>query len=206
MFDSLEQLKAVSKELLVDVPNPPRLNRLEGWLQKAHQRFQDELKAYRDQLEEAKVQLGLSPHVAIIPDRTSLVAFRSAFEKVDVWFRDPDRDPAKLPAMITGLPRLETVILGQIPLSGVSEADPNRLEMVLHAAEQIAVKNRGQANLDAEITQRVRRCIRHLIELRTAYDKGGKQWINAIRTKDKTFEQIIALLRFNLESSLRFWT
>ena len=77
-------------------------------------------------------------------------------------------------------------------MDGVSEGDSNRLEEVLRAAEQTAIKNRGQGDLDNDVRQRLRRRIRHLLEIRTAYQREGRQLLLAIRTKDQVFEQIMA--------------
>jgi hypothetical protein len=59
--------------------NAPRADRLDDWLQEARMRFQT--KAYRKRLNELKVELGVSPHGAIVPDRRSLARFRFVFAK-----------------------------------------------------------------------------------------------------------------------------
>jgi hypothetical protein len=186
--EALEELKAASQAL----PTPPRLDRLDSWLQKARRRFLDELRAYRDRLGEVKVELGLSPHAPVVPDRTSLARFRAVYEKADDWFRNPERNPAELPTLVAELPRLGNVILGHIALNGVSEGDPNRREEVLRAAEQTAIKNRGQDDLDNEVRQRVRRRISHLLEVRTAYQRERQRLLLSLRTKDQVFEQMMA--------------
>ncbi len=139
-----------------------------------------------------KFELGLSPHAPVVPDRTSLAKFRAVFDKADEWARNPRRNRAELPLLVARLPKMENVILGQIAWDGVSEGDPNRLEGLLRAAEQTAIKNRGQDGLDNDGRQRVRRRTSHLLELRTAYQREGQQWWLAIRTNDQVFEQLMA--------------
>ena len=49
--------------------------------------FSREIVALRDALDELKVDLGLSPHAAVIPDRRNLAGFRDTWKAVDVWSR-----------------------------------------------------------------------------------------------------------------------
>lgn len=188
----LEQLKAVSREAFAEVPGAPRLNRLDRWLEIARQRFEEHLQAYRGRLNAVKAELGLSPNAPVVPDRRGLIRFRTVFEKTDSWFRNPQRNPSVLPTIAAELPRLENVILGETSFFDVSETDPARREAWLNAAEQTAIKNRGQGEPDKEVDQRIRRRLKRLFEIGDAYQKERQRFLLALQAKNQTFEKITA--------------
>lgn len=188
---ALEELKAAYEEIQGALPQPRRPVRLENWLSNARKRFLDEVRGYRIRLTQVKAELGLSASAPVIPDRTSLAGFQAVFENVDEWFRKPDRKTEELPAIVARLPRLEDVILGKIALGAGSETDPNRVEVILRGAAQIAGKSRGQGGLDDDVRKRIRRGVTDLLEIRTAYQEEGQKLLRAIVRKDEVFEQIM---------------
>jgi hypothetical protein len=187
----LEELKAAYQEANAGAPNPPRPTRLDGWLEKGRARFQNELRAYRDRLGQVKAELGLVQNASVVPDRTTLAGFRSVFEKVEEWFRNPDRDPADLRTIVARLPRLPDRVLGQIPLGVALGSDPKKANEGLQAAEQVLAANRGRGDLDSEVGPRVGGRIARLLELRASYGKESRQFLLAIQAKDEAFELIM---------------
>ena len=134
---------------------------------RARQRLAEEIRQFRDRLDEIKVALGLSPHAAVILDRQSLAGFRAVFESVEDWARGPQRNPQALPRLVERLPALGEVVLDGQPIFAKIETNPDIWEDVLATATGLAIKNRvdrdsARPPLDAgvQLELRVRRRIR----------------------------------------------
>jgi hypothetical protein len=97
-------------------------------LLQARQGLADNVGHFRDGLDELKVALGLSPRVAVLPDRRRLAAFHDAFEAMENWSKDPSRNLAQLPRLVGQLPAVGDLMAdGQAILSKI-EHDPDRRE------------------------------------------------------------------------------
>ena len=168
-------------------------------LVEARQAMSDEVRQFRDRLDQVKVSLGLSPHAAVVPDRESIAAFPATFDAVESWSRQPDRILSDLPALVERLPALGDVVVdGQPILDGLAH-DRDQPEEVLAGAVRLGIKNRGvlgqgQAPADAgpELELRVRRAIRDLVEDRRAYESQKRIYEMGIRLQDQAFERMIA--------------
>jgi hypothetical protein len=171
------------------------VDRTAAVLQQARRRLGDALLHYRDRLDEVKVELGLSPHAAVVPDREPLAAFREVFEAADRWSTDPGRRLEELPRLVGRLPRLEDMVLDAVAgRPAVDEADrhPGRLDDVLSAAERAAVKNRGAGpDADGGLGLRARRRVRHLLAIRREFEEEKQALVLALRMKDLAFEQAL---------------
>ena len=107
---ALSQLKSVFQELIKGEASGLTDNDLdhdEEALQQARHRYLEECRIYRDRLDRLKVELGLSPHAAVVLDRSSLAPFRAVFAEADEWQRRPDRKMEELPQIVGKLPSLE---------------------------------------------------------------------------------------------------
>ncbi len=112
----------------------------------------DELQ-YRQVIDQFKYQLGLPPDVQMILDRSPIGPFRDVFNKLEEWSARDDHDPADLPGIIDGLPKLETIVLDgrnlfeyrktgdEVKLIPVY-AEAERLQDFLLTCERIALENR----------------------------------------------------------------
>jgi hypothetical protein len=168
-------------------------------LVRARQELSDEIRDFRDGLDDLKIALGLSPRAAVIPDRASLAAFRGVFEAVEAWARNPNRNLHDLSVLVDRLPALGDVVVEGQPILGRIESEPGRLEPSLTAAGRIALKNRlepapGQAPGDADVAleRQVRRRIRHLSAMQQAYDGQKRTYLLALLLKDQAFERLFA--------------
>ena len=165
----------------------------------ARQTLSDEIADFRDQLEELKVALGLSPHAPVILDRESMAAFSRVTEQVQSWQRRSDRQLPELPRIIKELPALGDVTVEGRSILAPMEGSPAQQAEVLTRAARLAIKNRGaadndQASADAAATLElnVRRRIRRLFEIRRAYEGHQRRYDLAIRGLDQAFEQVVA--------------
>ena len=160
--------------------------------------FSREVVALRDALDELKVELGLSPHAAVIPDRRNLAGFRDTWKAVDVWARRPDRSLAELPRIVEHLPTLGDAIVGGQPILRAIEQAPPRMEDLLKDAARLAIKNRGvnkaqpTGDRDAALELRVRRRVRHLLELHRDYADQKRGYVLAVRLRDQAFERLVS--------------
>ena len=57
-------------------------------------------RAYRDRLESWKLDLGLSPTSAVVPDKSPLVAFMTVFDALDQWKLDARRKRESIPQIV----------------------------------------------------------------------------------------------------------
>jgi hypothetical protein len=191
--DSLEMLRKVFGELLKGEASglgQSDFDRVDLSLQKARQRFLSELRDYRDKLDEVKVELGLSPASAIVPDQTRIAGFHDVFARADDWMRDPNRKLGDLPKLVDELPRLPDVVVGQVVLNaapGLPDDERGQLDAALRAAE----KQRPGGNVDG-LDLRIRRRVRFLLEARHFYDVEKRAYLLALRMKDAAFESLIA--------------
>jgi hypothetical protein len=161
-------------------------------------RLEDEIRQYRDGLDELKFMLGLSPRAAVILDRQSLAAFGAVFDAAESWARNPHRTLHELYLILEQIPALGEVFLDGQPILAQIETNPDRWEEVLTNAAQLAIKNRSEqearapANSGIELERRVRRRIRNLFDTKRAYLAEKRSYDVAIRLKDQAIERLIA--------------
>jgi hypothetical protein len=179
--------------------SPLDLDRVNAALLEARRGLSDEIGQFRDQLDEVKVALGLSPHAPVIPDRQSLATFRTAFEAVQYWFMDPDRAPYDMRKLTHKLPTLGKVVVDRNPILGAFEGEPEPGEAVLANAVRIALKNRvgleepwAGDETDTPLEVRVRRHIRNLFQTRQAYHAEKRNYEFATRLRDQSLEHLVA--------------
>jgi hypothetical protein len=175
------------------------LDMVSAALVRVRQSLSDEIGQFRDKLDEVKVALGLAPHAPVIPDRRSLNAFGTAFEAVESWSKQPDRNLSVLSQLAQKPPALGDVVVDGHPILGTVEGNPDPGEDVLANAVRLAIKNRGgpdqghaAGDTDAQLELRVRRRIRHLFERRRAYQAEKRSYELAVRLKDQSFERMIS--------------
>jgi hypothetical protein len=166
---------------------------------RAQQNLADEIRQYRDGLDELKFMLGLSPHAAVILDRRSLAPFRALHDSVATWTRMPTRDFETLHKLVARLPALGEVVFDRRSLIAQVESNPDQLEEILTNAAQLAVKNRSErdkaltpGNSGVQLELQVRRRIRALIDTTRAYEGEKRLYELSIRTQDQTFERLVA--------------
>jgi hypothetical protein len=172
------------------------LDWVEGQLAQARLILIAEAARYQDGLDALKVELGLSPHAPVVPDRESLAAFRDVFAASEQWSRDPNRVLTELPRLAGRLPEPGTVLVRGRPILDLIERDPSHREDVLKEASRVATRDRGGAAApdvsDGRAELQVRRRIRHLLETRQAYEVERRRFILVLRQKDHAFERLIA--------------
>jgi hypothetical protein len=170
------------------------VDRCDEALQQARGRLAAELTGYRDRLDELKVELGLSPDAPVVPDRSSLKVFLDVFEAAELWFRNPKRDLAEVPALARRLPELDDVVLEFVAGHSLRAAIQNSdlLHPVMIAAEQAAVRNRNPKLSDADLRLSVRRSLRRLWDTTTAYRMEQTKLVLTMRMKDQAFARLLA--------------
>ncbi len=166
---------------------------------RAQQNLTDEIRQFRDGLDELKFMLGLSPHAAVILDGQSLAPFRAVRESIDNWTKMPNRDPQTLHKLVARWPALGDVVLDRQPLFAQVATNPDRWEDILSHAAELAVKNRSErdkassfANSGVQLELQVRRRIRSLFDALRAYEGEKQLYELAIRAQDQTFERLVA--------------
>jgi hypothetical protein len=199
---SYESLSKLVEEIILGAA--PAITRLDAdhavsALVGAQRELDGEVERYRNQLDEIKVALGLSPRARVIPDPHTLEGFSIVFKELDDWGRRPDRSLAALPRLIQRLPALGDVLIEGRPILGSLEQDPDRWETVLASAASTAIKNRkdraeGQpsAQDDVALELRLRRRVRHLFEKRRSYESQKRSYELAVRLKDQALERLFA--------------
>jgi hypothetical protein len=170
------------------------VDRVSASLERAHQQLAGDIRTFRNELDQIKVGIGLSPHAAVVPDRQILANFGFAFEFVDKWFRGPDRSLADLHSRVNRVPDLGKIGVGGRQLLG---ANLNTLDESLTDAARIAIKSRGVPNeglaekdAQTQLELRVRRQLRDLLDIQSAYDGVKHSYELAARLKDQTFERM----------------
>jgi hypothetical protein len=168
-------------------------------LLKARQKLADEIRQFRDGLDEVKFQLGLSPRAPVILDRQNLKAFGAVFGSVEEWKRRSNQRPGDLPEIIEQFPNLGEVIVNGAPILDKIEKNPDLWEHVFADAAQLALKSRSerdevptQPNSGVGVEVRIRRRIRSLFEQRRAYQAEKQRYEQAIRVGDQAFERLVS--------------
>ncbi len=168
-------------------------------LVRARQSWSDESADFRNRLDALKVELGLSPHAPVLPDHQSVVAFSRVSDELEAWSRRPDRILSELPRIIHGQPVLGSVVVEGLPILERIGGGPAPSEDMLTRAARLAIQNRGAVDkgrspgdADAALELDVRRRVRHLFELRRAYNGEQRSYDLAIRMLDQAFERLVA--------------
>jgi hypothetical protein len=198
----LENLTALFKERVQDPSSG--LSRLDidtvlVALVKAGQTLDHQKRQFRDGLDELKVASGLSPRAAVILDRKAIAGFQDVFDSVANWERQPDRDLGRLTRVIAQLPALGDVDLEGQPLLGPIDVNPDHWEEFLTKAARLALEKRADAAKAAAVDEartrlelHARRRVRHLVELRRAYEDTKRGYSLAVGIKDQAFERLHA--------------
>jgi hypothetical protein len=166
---------------------------------RSRQRFNHEIGLFRDELDELKVAIGLSPRVPVLPDRASLGAFASVFTSLEEWQRRSDRRLDDLYQRYARLPAPGDVVVDDRRLSHVNDAHPGGFEASLMTVAQSAFRNRptdgqGPAAPGAETERelQIRKHFRHLFQTRSDYDDEKSAYEASVRLKDQAFERLVA--------------
>jgi hypothetical protein len=165
----------------------------------ARQKLANEIRQFRDGLDDLKFLLGLSPRAPVILDRQYLKPFSAVFDSVEDWQRKPRRMLADLPPLIERLPLPGDVTINGAPILTRIEKDSDQWEDVLASAGQLALKSRSeqdeiraQSNSGAQLELRIRRRIRGLFEKRLAYQQEKRCYEGATILRDQAFERLFA--------------
>jgi hypothetical protein len=172
----------------------------EAALLRVSMKLADDIRQFRDALDELRFLLGLSPRAPVALDRQNIAAFPAAFDAVDAWCRNAaNRRSHELPEIIDRLPVPGEVIVSGEPILEKIEKNPDRYEEFLAKAAQLALKSRSerdqiptQPNSGIQLEMRVRRQIRDLHDKRLAYQAEKRRYALAIRVKDEAFERLTA--------------
>jgi len=166
---------------------------------KAGEALNHQKRQFRDALDAFKVALGVSMQAAIIPDRKEMAGFHDVFDSVARWECLPERHPGQLLQVITLLPELGDVILDGQPLLSAIQVNPDRWESSLLKAARLALENRSdpaRKPLDedarVQLELQIRRTVRHLFEMRLAYEDAKRGYEYAVRMKDQALERLHA--------------
>ncbi len=159
-----------------------------------HQKLQ-----FRDAFDALKVALGLSMQPPINLDRKEMAGFLDVFDSVANWERNANRRAGDLVQIIAQLPELGDVILGGQPLLSEIQINPDLWEPSLLKAARLALENRsaparGELDEDSrvQLELHIRRSVRHLFEMRLAYEDAKRGYEFAVRMKDQAFERLHA--------------
>ena len=99
--------------------------------------------AYRNDLDQFKLQLGMPPDVPVIIDRSRTGGFKRIFEEIDKWSLSPKRELEDLDGIVNRLPKLEDLVLeGRSCHDVFKDENGSSLEDLLLTAERIALENR----------------------------------------------------------------
>jgi hypothetical protein len=168
---------------------------------KAGQALDHQKRQFRDGLDELKVALGLSPSAAVILDRNAMAGFQAVFDSVADWERHADKggELRRLTQVIGQLPALGDVNLDGQPILGAIDVNPDRWEEVLKKVARLAHDRPGEpakaATDDAgsgQLELQARRKVRHLVEMRSAYENAKRGYALAVGIKDQAFERLLA--------------
>jgi hypothetical protein len=140
-----------------------QIDQIDAWLQRAYNALIDREARYRDDLDAYKVQLGLPPSTAVVPDRALAASFRNTFDAFDLWSANPERKLEDLPRLLAEhIPMLEDVRIDgrslldvagiykpcePIPTDFGKQKRPqiDKLEDLLSAAVRLALQHQRQA-------------------------------------------------------------
>ncbi len=95
----------------------------------------------QDLLEQYRIQIGLPPDVPVLLDSSVIAGFEEVFQAIERWAEDPQRDPETLEEIVSGLPPLQEIRLGEYNILE-SASDPEVLYDILLVGERIALENR----------------------------------------------------------------
>jgi hypothetical protein len=174
-----------------------QLDLLADTIATARRQLSMEVAGFREDLDDLKVALGLSPHAPVLPDRRELAGFREVWGAVQSWSSRPDRDLAELPRIVERLPASSDVVVNGRPILQAIEQAPDRLDNILREATLLAIKNRvsadgpkgpSESNVATEL--KVRRRIRHLLDLRRDGESHKRSYELAIRIQDELFDRL----------------
>jgi hypothetical protein len=166
---------------------------------RTRQTLADEIRRFRDGLDQLKFDLGLSPRAPVIIDRKNVQAFAVVIDSVESWERNAQRRAAALAELIERFPAPGDVVINGEPILVKIEVDPDRWEEILAGAGDLAFKSRNerdevlaQPNSGVQLELRVRRRIRNLYEKKLAYPMEKRRYELATRLKDQALERLLA--------------
>lgn len=147
---AFEQILKVFKELAKGESSgltPLQVDQAESQVQSARATLISNQLAYRNNLDQMKVQLGLPPDIPMTLDLTLLSDFRDAYDAINRWQANPRRKLAELESLVEKVPDLQEI---EIDNRGVISSmydnegyyTQENLEDLLLAAERIALENR----------------------------------------------------------------
>ena len=124
-----------------------QVDQVNSGLQTARRNLVQDRLTYRQDLDQFKIQMGLPPDTPLVPDRSLARSFKTVFDGIDNWQRDPKRDLADLPKFANQLPRLDDydiIVDGRSILGVYNDGKDNedKLEDLLLAAERTALEHR----------------------------------------------------------------
>jgi hypothetical protein len=126
-----------------------------------------------------------------------MAGFQEVFDSVANWERSADRHAERLIGVIAELPELGDVILAGQPTLGVIDVDPDRWQAIFKNAARLALENRGdlakagaEEGAGARFELQTRSRVRHLVEIRRAYEEARRGYELAVRIKDQAFERL----------------
>jgi hypothetical protein len=103
--------------------------------------------SYRQDVEQYRIQLGMPPDIPVVLDRSLIKPFFDAFDKIDAWQRNRNRELKDLPLIVDEIPDLQDVVIDGRSLLAVYKgsqtySEEERLEDILRAGERIALEYR----------------------------------------------------------------
>ena len=120
-----------------------QLDQINQQVQQARSSWLSSRLAYRNDLDNYKIQLGMPPDTPLIIDRSRTRRFKQIFEELDKWSLSPRRELTELNVIVARLPRLENIVIDGRSLQDVfSKGDDQDLESLLLIAERVALENR----------------------------------------------------------------
>jgi hypothetical protein len=198
-YESVHKLIAERSQGVTSGVNGLDVQTVFAALLQARQKLADDIRQFRDGLDELKFLLGLSPRAPVILDRQYLKAFSAVFDSVDNWQRRTRRWLHDLPLLIERFPAPGDVIINGEPILTRIEKDSDQWEDILASAGQLAIKSRSerdenltQPNSGVQLELRIRRRIRSLFEKRLAYQHEKRRYELATILRDQAFERLVA--------------
>jgi hypothetical protein len=107
-FESLEKAYRQFASGVSDI-SQLNLDQINSSLYQQRQQLIQVSLAYRNLLDQYKLQLGLPPDVPLVMDRSVTSDFIDVFKTIDDWFNEEDRIPETLPVLVAKLPSLENI-------------------------------------------------------------------------------------------------
>jgi hypothetical protein len=198
-YESVHKLVAERSQGVTSGMNQLDVQTVFAALLQARQKLADDIRQFRDGLDELKFVLGLSPRAPVVLDRQYLKAFSAVFDSVDDWQKKTHRWLHDLPLLIERFPAPGDIIINGEPILTRIEKDSDQWETVLATAGQLAIKSRSerdeiltQPNSGVQLELRIRRRIRSLFEKRLAYQHEKRRYELATILRDQAFERLVA--------------